>query len=82
MLNTYVVMGTLTDYHTVELDEALPLPPMKVRLVVEPLRPVSQRSYLEVIARIRQRQQARSHQPPTREEVDSYLRAERDSWGK
>ena len=63
------------------LDEALPLTPMKVRLVVEPLRPVPQRPYLEVMADIRQRQRARSHQPPTREEVDVYLQAERDSWG-
>jgi hypothetical protein len=75
------VTGTLTDDHTVTLDEALPLTPMKVRLVVEPLRSVSQRPYLEVMADIRQRQWARGHQPPTREEVDAYLQAERDSWG-
>jgi hypothetical protein len=81
MNTTYIVTGTLTDDRTVTRDEALPLMPMKVRLVVEPLRPVSPRPYLEVMADIRQRQQARGHQPPTREEVDAYLQAERDSGG-
>ncbi|MBM3240750.1 hypothetical protein FJZ31_31080 [Candidatus Poribacteria bacterium] len=72
--------GRLIDAHTVMLDEVLPLTPMKVRLVVEPLAPALQRPYQEVIAEIRERQLARGHQPPTREEVDTYLRAERDSW--
>lgn len=81
MNNTYIVTGTLTDDRTVTLDEALPPTPMKVRLVVEPLRPVSQRPYLEVMADIRQRQRARGHQPAAREEVDAYLQAERDSRG-
>jgi hypothetical protein len=82
MHNAYIVTGTLTDAHTVTLDEALPLTPTKVRLVVEPLPSVSQRPYQEVMAKIRQRQQARGHQPPTPEEVDSYIRAERESWGE
>lgn len=82
MQNAYVVTGTLTDEHTVTLDEALPLTPMKVRLVVEPLPPVPQRSYHEVMADIRREQQARGFKPPSREEVDAYLQAERDSWGE
>ncbi|MBI3990051.1 MAG: hypothetical protein HY347_10605 [candidate division NC10 bacterium] len=81
MHNAYIVTGTLTNARTVKLDEALPLKPTKVRLVVEPLSPVFQRPYKEVLAEIRERQRARGHQPPTREEVDTYLRAERESWG-
>lgn len=80
MQNAYIVTGKLTDDHTVTLDESLPLTPMKVRVVVEPLSYVPQRSYPEVIAAIRQRQHSRGHQPPTKEEVDAYLRAERESW--
>ena len=80
MNKAYILTGTLTDDHTVRLDEALPLVPMRVRLVVEPLGPESQRPYQDVIASIRQRQSARGHRPPSREEVDSYLRAERASW--
>lgn len=80
METTYIVTGTLTDEHTVHLDEALPLGPTKVQLVVAPIPATPRRSYAEVMAEIRQRQQARGYQPPTREEVDAELQAERDSW--
>ena len=82
MQNAYVVIGRLTDERTLTLDEALPLPAMKVRLVVEPLSPPVRRPYLQIIAEIRKDQQLRGHQPPTREQVDAYLRVERDSWGQ
>ena len=82
MHNAYIVTGTLTDERTVALDEALPLTPTRVRLVVELLAPVSQSPYQEIVAEIRKRQQARGYQPPTKEEVATYLRTERDSWGK
>ena len=77
----FVVTGKLTDEHTVTLDEALPLSPTRVRLVLEPLSPEPRRPYREVMADIRRRQCARGHRPPSREEVDSYLRVERESWG-
>lgn len=80
MPKVYVVTGTLTDVHTVTLDEALPLKPVKVRLVLEPIEPKSKRPRQEVLAEIRKRQKARGHQPATREEIDRYLKAERDSW--
>jgi hypothetical protein len=79
-VNTYVVTGTIADAHTVALDEPLPISQGKVRLVVEPIA-VPQRSYMEVMETIRERQRLRGHQPPTKEEVDAYLQAERDSWG-
>jgi hypothetical protein len=80
MHSAYIVTGTLTDAQTVSLDEALPLTSTKVRLVVEPLLSASPRQHQKVIAEIRERQRTRGHQPPTREEVDAYLQAERDSW--
>jgi len=80
MRNAYIVTGTLTNERTVTLDEALPLTATKVRLVIEPLVSASQRPYPEIVAAIRKRQAARSHQPPTSEEVDSYLQSERNSW--
>jgi predicted nucleic acid-binding protein len=46
MQKAYVVTGILTDTRTVLLDETLPLTPMKVRLVVEPLPLVSPRPYV------------------------------------
>ena len=80
--NSYVVTGMLTNDHTVTLDEPLPLSPMKVRIMIEPLQPQSQRPFLGIITSIRQRQHARGHRPPTREDVDAYLLAERNSWGE
>ena len=80
--NAYIVTGTLTNERTVTLDEALPLPSTKVRLVIEPLGTASQRSYQEIVAAIRERQATRGHRSPTTEEIDAYLQAERDSWGK
>jgi hypothetical protein len=79
-VNTYVVTGTLADAHTVALDEPLPISQGRVRLVVEPF-PAPQKSHAEVMAAIRERQRQRGYQPPTKEEVDAYIQAERDSWG-
>jgi hypothetical protein len=80
MRHAYIVTGTLTDAYILALDEAIPLMSQKVRVVVEPLVATSPRPYREVIAAIRSRQQARAHQPPTREAVDTAARAERESW--
>jgi hypothetical protein len=78
--NSYIVTGTLSDEQTVALDKPLPIRGGKVRVVVEPIE-TAQRSYTEVMAAIRERQRRRRHRPPTREEVDAYIRAERASWG-
>jgi hypothetical protein len=92
MHNAYVVTGTVTDKSTVTLDEELPVSSMKVRVTVEPLDgdvpsvceseagKNSTRPYLEVIEEIRARQRARGYVPPTLEEVDAYIREERESW--
>jgi hypothetical protein len=82
MAKSYVLTGTLKDERTVTLDEDLPLRSGRVRLTVEPHGHAPPKLYLEVLAAIRQRQSARGHQPPTREEVDAYLKSERESWGE
>jgi hypothetical protein len=82
MQTAYIVTGTLNDDQTVTLDEALPLEPMKVRLAIEPLEVKLLRVHDEIIAEIWERQQRRGYQPPTRDEVDAYLNAERDSWNE
>jgi hypothetical protein len=82
MAKPYVLTGMLRDDQTVTLDEALPLKSGRVRLTLELLRSEPQKPYRDVLAAIRQRQSARGHQPQTREEVDAYLKAERESWGQ
>lgn len=81
MHTALIVTGTLTDNRTVALDEPIPVSTPRVRLVVEPLPAEAPRSYQDVMAAIRERQRARGHRPPSREEVDAYLEAERASWG-
>ncbi len=80
MNNAYIVTGTLINEYTVTLDEALPIELDKVRLLVEPVSPLPQQTYQDVITAIRKRQQTRGYQPPTRQEIEAYLKAERDSW--
>ena len=41
---------------------------------------LASRSYRELMADIRARQQMRGHKSPTREEVDAALYSERESW--
>lgn len=80
MQNTYNVTGTLTDDRTVALDERLPLSPMRVCVVVEPLHGASRPSYQQDLSNIRARQSARGHKARSREEVDSCLRKDREGW--
>jgi hypothetical protein len=77
-----MVTGTLTDQRTVALDEALPIVSSKVRVVVEPIMSPSSRTYQEVLADIRARQDHRGFRAATLEEVDRALAAERESWAE
>jgi hypothetical protein len=79
MGSRYIATGNLRDGRVVELDEPLPLANARVRISVEPLPPREVRPLSEVIAEIRAQQAARGFVPPTREEVDRYLEAERES---
>jgi len=80
MTNAYVVTGTLTDAQTVRLDEPLPLPAGKVRVVIEAAPEAAKQPLQDYLAQLRQRQAARGHVPRSREEIDAQLRAERESW--
>jgi hypothetical protein len=80
MQQAYIVTGLLTDGQTLKLDESLPLKEGKVRVIVEVLPEGTASKLEEVLALIHQRQRERGYVPPTREEVDAYLKAERESW--
>jgi hypothetical protein len=78
MSQIYEVTGELTDSRHVTLDQPVALPPGKVRVIVEQVQ--SAKPDLAGFEQtLRQRQAARGHVPPTKEEVDAYLKAERDS---
>jgi hypothetical protein len=78
--NAYIVTGSVTDERTLKLDEALPVQSGKVRVTVELLPTEPAERLREFLDRIHREQRERGFVPPTREEVDAYLTAERDSW--
>ena len=80
MADTYTATGTLVDGRTVTLNQEIPIPKGKVRVVVKSLEEVSKRPVHDVLSDIHKKQNARGHIPPVREQVDTYLQAERDSW--
>ena len=81
MTNAYVVTGTLTDARTVALDEPLPLPAGRVRVVVEEApAPAAQPNFRQVLGRIWAEQNARGFLPPTAEEVEERVRDVRKGW--
>ncbi len=85
MTNTYVLTGTLTDPQTVKLSEPLPVPPGdELRLTVEVLPTVTptgaKPEILQVIAVVHEQQRQRGHVPPSAEEIQEYLRGEREGW--
>lgn len=80
MQQAYVVTGSVVDGQTLRLDETLPVTDARVRVVVEVLPPEGKATLKEVLAGIHQGQRARGFVPPTREEVDAALAAERASW--
>jgi hypothetical protein len=80
MSQTYHVTGELTDNQHVRLDEPIPLTTGRVRLVVEKLSNDPQADLVAFERLLRERQAARGHVPPSKEQVDAYLNSERASW--
>jgi len=82
-MNTYETTGTVTAGGALVLDAPLPIGEGKVRVTVQPepeQAPTPKPSLSEYLEALRIRQEARGHVPMTGEEVDAYLREERESW--
>jgi hypothetical protein len=80
MHHAYVLTGSMSDERTVRLDEALPIKEGKVRVVVELVSGEKKPTLSEVLETIHRGQRERGFVSPTREQVDAYLKAERESW--
>jgi hypothetical protein len=76
----YTATGTLSNGDTVRLDQALPTVSGRVRLMIEVEAPAQPTSILEAMKPIWDAQIRRGHVPPTAEEVEEYIRRERESW--
>lgn len=84
MTNAYVLSGTLADQQTIRLNEPLPVAAGEVRVVVEVTQPPAKSempAWVGVMEQIWEEQRKRGHVPPTAEEIEEYIRGERDSWG-
>lgn len=82
MSTAYVLNGTVTDPLTLKLSEPVPIPAgstvrVTVNLLGEKPSLAGLDAYLDDLGK---RQAARGHVPLSREEIDDYLRGERESW--
>jgi len=82
MSQTFHVTGELIDHHLVKLDERIPLPAGKVRLVVEELATRQPANLTDFEDALRTRQAARNHIPRSKDEVDAFLASERATWDR
>jgi len=80
MSQIYQISGELVDSQTLKLDEALPAASGKVHVIVEFLPRETRPDLKEFMERMWQEQRRRGHVPSSKQEVDAYLNAERDSW--
>lgn len=80
MQQAYIVTGSLSDGRTVALDEPLPQSTGKVRVIVEILPSNVNPDRVAFMENMWEEQRRRGHVPPTKEQVDAYIRSERDSW--
>ncbi len=78
----YVALGQLKRGRVVELDEPVPLGDARVQVSIQALSPGPTRPLTEVLAEIRRQQAERRFVPPSRDQVDRLLAAERDSWDR
>jgi hypothetical protein len=80
MAQTYETTGELADNRTVKLDQALPAAAGKVRVTVELVTSETRPDLEQFMERMWEAQRRRGHVPKTKQEIDAYLNAERDSW--
>jgi hypothetical protein len=83
MTQPIILNGALKDSTTVILDEPLPVASgrVEVALRLKPDLPPPKQSMSDFLRDLRVRQSARGHTPMTADEIESYIRAERASWG-
>lgn len=80
-MDTCVATGSIRQGRTITLDETLPLDDGEVHVSSSTRSTSRPRPCSDVLAEIWAGQRARGHVPPTKEDVDAYIREERASWG-
>jgi hypothetical protein len=81
MSEAYTGVGTLSDAKTVILDRPTPLPPGRVRVIVEILaEDQPDTAWLKTLADIRKNLRESGYQPRTKQEIDKEIESERSAW--
>jgi hypothetical protein len=76
---TIEIQGTLQPDGTLVLDEKPALPPGRVRIVLESQVSAADR-FLAFVEGIRKRHESSGYVPPSAQEIDADLKAERQEW--
>jgi hypothetical protein len=83
MSEAYTGIGTLSDEKTVVLDQPIELPPGRVRVIVERINEDEpSENWLDRLYAIRRTLRESGYRPRTREEIDTQIRDERESWDR
>lgn len=80
-MTTIETTGHMIDAHTMHLNDPVPEMNRDLSITVREKAVEMPKDTIAALEWIRESQRKRGHIPPTREEVDAYIKAERDSWG-
>lgn len=81
MQNAYVLTGNFKSPNLIELDEAIQLSLMKVRVIIEPIEETfSKENFISFFKDLESRQKKRNFSPVSKEEMDNYINEIRDDW--
>lgn len=83
MEQTFVVNGTVENGQLIHLDEPLPISTKHVSVVVRPAlrKDRNGKTLVEWLERIHERRKKLGIKSLTKEEIDAWIKEERDSWG-
>jgi hypothetical protein len=83
MEQTFVVNGTVENGQLIHLDEPLPISTKRVSVVVRPAlrKDRNGKTLVEWLERIHERRRKLGIKSLTKEEIDAWIKEERDSWG-
>jgi len=83
MEQTFIAHGTVENGQLIHLDEPLPISTKRVSVIVRPAlkRDRNGKTLVEWLKKIRERRKKLGIRSLTKEEIDAWIKEERDSWG-
>jgi hypothetical protein len=83
MEQTYIVNGTVENGQIIHLDEPVPISTKRVSVIVRPAlqKERNGKTLVEWLEKIHERRRKLGIKSLTKEEIDAWIKEERDSWG-